>query len=142
MIILSLLLTAGRCDPPEGWDAGGPIEMYLHGMWKLIKVVTPTDTLIGSQIGYNEILNNTYKDGIGYDSTFRNDTVFAVHIRLKNPLPVSKTKDMTILMYYRGGLQRFHKIIRTNYITTLETSDYLKEVGTDADSVKYIYGRF
>jgi hypothetical protein len=142
MILVSMLLAAGQCNPPEGWDPRGPMKPYLSGMWKLIKVITPTDTLTGSQISYKEVLSYTGEHGMGYDSTFRNDALFAVHLRLDNPVPVLNDDDMTILMYYQGGLQRFHKINRTDYVTTLEASGYLKEVGSDADSVKYIYSRF
>jgi hypothetical protein len=142
IIFLSLLLTAAQCNHPEGWYLSGPMQPYLNGKWKLEQVITPTDTLTGSQIGYKEVLSYTHKYEMGYDSIFRNDKLFAVHIRRKKMDPVLNNDDMNVLIYYEGGLQRFNKIILTDYVTTLETSDYLKEVGSEADSVKYIYGRF
>lgn len=55
--------------------------------------------------------------------------------------PVLNNDSLNVLIYYEGGLQRFQKVIIKGYVTKLEASDYLKEVGSDADSVKYIYGR-
>jgi hypothetical protein len=142
IILVSLSLMAGRCEPPDGWFYSGPMRPYLTGKWRLQQVVTPTDTLIGSQIGYNEVLSYTHDSKIGLDSIFRNDTLFAVHVRLQHMNPVLNNDSMNVLIYYEGGLQRFQKVILNDYMTKLEASDYLKKVGSDADSVKYIYGRF
>ena len=142
IILISLVLTAGQCNPPDGWDLSGPMQPYLNGKWKLEQVITPMDTLTGSQIGYKEVLSYTHKYEIGYDSVFRNDKLFAVHIRRKKMEPVLNNDEMNVLIYYEGGLQRFQKVVLSDYVAKLETSDYLKEVGSGADSVRYIYGRF
>ncbi|MCF2518964.1 hypothetical protein [Dyadobacter sp. CY351] len=137
LICLSLL--AGRCQRDDGLTAGGPITMFLLGTWKLDKIVTPTKTLVGSQMGFTEKLLIVYNDG-HFESTFRNDTLTGTEVWRINPAPIAKTKDMTVSITYRYGLKRLYKIIKqTGQPTLLEASAYLPELGGDADTVKFFY---
>ena len=123
--------------PPEGYDASGPITQYLHGRWKLEKVVTPSGTKTGSQIGYIEIIE-TGNDGEGnYDKVFRNDSLIATYEWLRRP--IANSSDMTVQVSYVGWVTRYFKIRRGPDRTTLETSGYVSEIGSAEDSIRYHY---
>jgi hypothetical protein len=136
----SIFMSAGACEPDEGWTAGGPIDMYLLGTWKLEKVVTPNRTIWDSQIGYSEILKIQNKDGFEIDETFKNDSLVATRFWRREPAPIRKTKDMTVLVTYRYDLKRLYKMHRkVSEPTILEASAYLPELGGAADTVKFFY---
>lgn len=137
--VICLLLIAGRCQRDDGWAPGGPITMYLLGTWELEKVVTPTKTLVGSQIGFSEKLIIKYSED-HIENTFRNDTLIGTEVWRINPAPIAKTKDMTVSVTYRYGLKRLYKMHRTvSQPTIIEASAYLPELGGEADTVKYFY---
>ncbi|MCE7072066.1 hypothetical protein LZG74_17245 [Dyadobacter sp. CY327] len=139
VILASLILLAGRCGRHDGWTAGGPITMFLLGTWQLEKIVTPSRTLLGSQIGFSEKLVIISNDG-HIENTFRDDTLTGTEVWRINPAPIAKTKDMTVSISYRYGLKRFYKLHRTtSQPTILEASAYLPELGAAADTVKYFY---
>ncbi|KQS28083.1 hypothetical protein [Dyadobacter sp. Leaf189] len=128
------------CDRDDGWDAGVPFESRLFVNWKLEKVVMPTRVLSGTQIGFTEIMNITNKDGYNIEEIFRNDTLFTTYFWRRDPPPIAKTKQQTVLITYRYGLKRFYKLYSTvGQPSTLEATDYLPELGGDADTVKFYY---
>jgi hypothetical protein len=137
--VICLLLISGRCQRDDGWTPGGPLTMFLLGTWELEKVVTPTKTLTGNQIGFSERLVIKYSED-HIENTFRNDTLIGTEVWRINPSPIAKTKDMTVLVTYRYGLKRFYKLHETvSQPTILEASAYLPELGGEADTVKYFY---
>ncbi|MCE7063718.1 hypothetical protein [Dyadobacter sp. CY326] len=140
LVVVSLLLLAGRCEESEGWKYGIPITSQLTGTWMLEKVVTPRRTVWDKQIGYSEVLEINYKDGYHVEETFKNDTIVDTQYWGFHPGPVAKTKGMTVLVTYRYGLKRFYKMHQTvSQPTILEASAYLPELGGAADTVKFFY---
>ncbi|WP_157488160.1 hypothetical protein [Dyadobacter crusticola] len=140
VLVTLTLLSIGACEPDEGWTPGGPFEVRLFGDWKLEKVVTPTRVLSGTQIGYTETMNITNKGGYDIEEVFRDDTLFNTYYWRRNPAPVAKTKQQTVLVTYRYDLKRFYKIYSTvGQPATLEATDYLPELGGARDSVKFFY---
>ncbi|MCF0060058.1 hypothetical protein MUK70_12480 [Dyadobacter chenwenxiniae] len=111
------------------------------GTWNLEKVVTPTGSFSGTQIGYKEILVSGHEVDDEVERVYRNDTLFAKHIWTRVPGTTAKTKDMTVMVTYRGsGLKRFYKIRRAlGEPTVLEASAYLPELGGAADTLKFFY---
>ncbi|GHB71269.1 hypothetical protein [Persicitalea jodogahamensis] len=126
--------------PPEGYDAGGPITQYLHGRWKLEKVVTPSGTKTGFQIGYIEIIETGNNGEGNYDKVFRNDSLIATYEWLRTPYSAS-TSNMTVTLSYVGWVTRHIRIRRGPDRTTLETTGYVSEIGSAEDSVRYHYVR-
>ena len=128
------------CEPREGWRAGIPISSNLLGTYKLEKIVTPTLTILDKQIGYSEVLKIRNQDGFDIDETYKNDTLIVTQYWLRNPPPVAKTKDLTVLVSYRYNLKRFYKMHEAvSQPTILEASAYLPELGGAADTVKFYY---
>jgi hypothetical protein len=142
LVILCWLLLISCNKPTPGFDNNGPISQYLMGNWQLEKVVLPSKTRAGTQIGYTEVLV-TGNDGDGnFDKVFRNDTLIDTHFWSKDPWPVADAAKMTVLVTYRGGLKRSFKIYRElGKDDALEASSYLPQTGSALDSVKYYYKR-
>jgi hypothetical protein len=139
LVILTLILPFSCKRGNDGFDAGGPIARYLHGRWQLEKVVTPSGTKTGAQIGYSEIIetgNNQVED---YDKIFRNGSLITTYVWSRSPAPIAQASDMTVTVTYDNGVKRFFKIKQEPGKTTLETSGYLSQIGTAQDSVRYHY---
>ncbi|HEV7348468.1 hypothetical protein [Telluribacter sp.] len=140
LAFLSLLLCLG-CEKDSLMDAGGPISRYLRGHWELEKIVTPTRTLTGSQIGYREIVE-TGNDGTkDYDKVYRNDTLIATYDWTRVPGPTGSAAKMEITINYWPDIKRFHKIMMEPGLVRLETSGYVPEIGGAQDTVRYFYRR-
>lgn len=141
LLAIVSMLVAISCDRDDGWFGGVPIEVNLIGTWTLEKLVTPTRSLSGAQIGYEEILKSGHETDDDVERVYRNDMLVAKHIWTRVPGTVAKTKTMTVLVTYRGsGLKRLYKIKKqTGQPTVLEASAYLPELGGAADTVKYFY---
>lgn len=139
--LLCFILLGASCNRDNGMIGGVPIEVDLMGTWNLEKVVTPTGSFSGAQIGYKEILVSGHEVDDEVERIYRNDTLFSKHIWTRVPGTTAKAKDMTVLVTYRGGsLKRFYKIRRKlGEPTTLEASAYLPELGGAADTVKSFY---
>jgi len=139
--LLCFFLFGASCERDNGMIAGVPIAVDLIGTWNLEKVVTPTLSLSGAQIGYKEVLKSGHEIDDEVERVYRNDTLFAKHIWTRVPGTVSKTKTMTVQVTYRGtGLKRLYKIKnQTGQPTILEASAYLPELGGAADTVKFFY---
>ena len=134
-----LLLGCGGCFRDNGFDAGGPITRHMMGRWQLEKVVAPSGTKVGAQIGYTEILENE-NDGDGdYIKIYRNDSLVSFHSERRNPPPIAKARDMTAIITYDTGLKRYFKIRQDPTRSTLETSAFVSEIGSAQDSVRYHY---
>ncbi|MCF2487896.1 hypothetical protein [Dyadobacter sp. CY347] len=140
VVIIVVFLFTGGCDRKDDLFAAGPLSAHLVGTWILDKIVTPTRTLTGAQMGYSEkMVHRNEADG-DVERIIRDDTLYARHICARNPAPISSKKHKTVLMSYRGGLNRFYKITKqSGKQDTLEASDYLPEIGGAADTVKYFY---
>lgn len=139
LISLAIPFFAG-CERQKGFDAAGPIASYLAGKWKLEKIVSPTQTKAGNQIGYSETLESGNDQEDDYDRIFRDGKLDTTYIWSRNPGTDSDAKKMTVLVNYEGGIKRFYKIYRElGKATTIEASAYLSEVGGTADTVKYYY---
>lgn len=141
-LILFCYLSLTSCNKPSpGFDAGGPITRYLMGKWILEKVVSPSGTKTGDQIGYTEILLCRGEENVGdADKVFRNDTLVVNKIWSRDPWPVADAKKMTVIVTYTDGMKRFYKIYQElGKNPVLEASGYLPEIGTAQDSVKYYY---
>jgi hypothetical protein len=137
LLLLALCLGCKKTD--DGFDASGPITQYLIGRWQLEKVVTPTSTKTGAQIGYTEVLEHGNDNVENYDKVFHNESLVASYTWLRSPTAVAKARDMTVLVYYWGGSQRYFKIRRDPVKTTLEATAYVEAVGSVQDSVRYFY---
>ena len=139
--LLCAFLLGASCERDNGMIAGVPIEVDLMGTWNLEKIITPTGSYSGSQIGFKEVLVSGHEVDDEVERVYRNDTLFAKHIWTRVPGTTSKAKDMTVMVTYRGsGLKRFFKIRRKlGEPTTLEASAYLPELGGAADTVKFFY---
>jgi hypothetical protein len=135
------VLVASACEKDNGtMDAGGPITRYIHGNWQLVKLVTPSQTKVGTQIGYLETMvsgNDQVKD---YDHIFHDGQLVASYTWSRGA-PVVNASEMTVIMSYDEGVKRFFKIRQEPGQTTLEASGYLTELGTPQDSVKYFYSQ-
>ncbi|GGH42587.1 hypothetical protein GCM10007423_39310 [Dyadobacter endophyticus] len=137
LLVIPLFIS---CERQKGFDAAGPISSYLSGKWQLEKIVSPTQTKIGEQIGYAEILESGNDQEDDYDRIFKDGKLDTTYIWSRNPGTDSDAKKMTVLVNYEGGIKRFYKIYRQlGKPTTLEASSYLSEVGGAADTVKYYY---
>jgi hypothetical protein len=135
-----IFLSSGACKRNEGWIAGGPVDALLVGTWKLERIVTPTHTVWDKQIGYSEVLKIRNRDGFDIEETYKNDSLVATYYKQRNPVPIAKAKDMTVLITYRYDLKRFYKMHRTvSQPTILEASAYLPELGGANDTVKFFY---
>ncbi|MCF2487897.1 hypothetical protein [Dyadobacter sp. CY347] len=142
MISILTILTANGCKRGDDLFAGGPLSTHLNGTWNLEKILTPTRTLTGSQIGYNEKLVQVHEGDDDVDKVYRNDTLYAKHIWARTPGVITNDKKKTVLMSYRAGLKRFFKIAKqSGKPSTLTASDYLKEVGTAGDTVTFFYSQ-
>ncbi|SEI70030.1 hypothetical protein SAMN04487995_1774 [Dyadobacter koreensis] len=142
-LIILFWLLLGSCNKPSpGFDTGGPITQYLLGSWKLDKVVSPSKTKIGNQIGYTNTFESSNEGNGNFDRVYRNDTLIDTYFWSRDPWPIADATKMTVLVTYRGGLKRFFKIYRElGKDDVLETSAYLSEIGSAQDSVKYYYSR-
>ncbi|CAG5068227.1 hypothetical protein DYBT9623_00956 [Dyadobacter sp. CECT 9623] len=119
-----------------------PVSSLVSGTWILEKVVTPTKVLTGSQIGYSEKLVVSSVNGYVADQIYRDDTLFATNFRAGNIKPTQSAKLKTVLMHYRDGRKRFFKVtIVLREPTILQASQYLHELGGQADSIKYYYSQ-
>ena len=142
LISLCWLLLAGCSKPTRGFDASGPITQYLMGSWKLDMVVSPSETKIRNQIGYDITFESSNEGDGNFDKVYRNDTLINTYFWSRDPWPVADAAKMTVLVTYRGGLKRFFKIYQDpGKDEVLETSGYLSEIGSAEDSVKYYYSR-
>ncbi|SKB44874.1 hypothetical protein [Dyadobacter psychrophilus] len=140
VVIVFVVAFTGSCDRKDDLFAVGPLAIHLGGTWILEKIVTPTRTLTGAQIGYREKRVDQHEGDDDVERIYRNDTLFAKYIWARNPAPISNKKNKTVLMSYRGGLKRFFKITKqSGKPSILEASDYLPEIGTARDSVKFFY---
>jgi hypothetical protein len=139
MLILFTQLSCKR--EHEGFDAGGPITRHLLGRWQLEKVVGPSGTRIGAQIGYSEIVEIGNDQVDDYEKTFKDGSLTVTHTRVRSPAPVANAKDMTMTMFYFGGQKRFYKVRQDPSKTTLEASAYLNEISSVQDSIRYHYYR-
>jgi hypothetical protein len=139
LLVLTLCLSCKRTD--DGFDAGGPISRYLLGRWQLEKVITPSGTKTGPQIGYAEIYEHGNDNVDNYDKVFRDGSLVATYTWLRPPATVSKAQDMTVIVSYWGsaGAKRYFKIRRDPVKTTLEATAYVTELGSAQDSVRYFY---
>lgn len=139
VIVFVFLFNCG-CDRTDDLFAVGPLSAHLVGTWILDRIVTPTRTLTGAQMGLSEKMVHQNEDGDDVERIIRNDTLYAKHICARNPAPISSDKHKTVLMSYRGGLKRFYKITKqSGKPDRLEASDYLPAIGTAADTVKFFY---
>lgn len=139
-LIFVAFVLASCIGPQEGFDASGPISQYLMGRWQLKKVVTPSGTKMGSQIGYTEIIESGNDGNGNYDKVFRNDSLIATYEWLRNPYSASTSK-MTVTVSYDNWTTRYFKIRRGPDRVTLETSGYVSKIGSAEDSVRYHYVR-
>ncbi|GAB3908916.1 hypothetical protein GCM10028803_45530 [Larkinella knui] len=138
-IVLSFLLPSGCKRENEGFDPGGPITRYLQGRWQLEKIVAPSGTKTGSQIGYTEIIESGNNQVEDYDKIFRNGSLINTYVWSRSAAPILNASDMTVTLTYDNGVKRFFKIKQQPGKTTLETSGYLSQIGAAQDSVKYHY---
>ena len=120
-------------------DAGGPITRYLGGKWKLDKIVTLSQTKTGSQIGYTQIINVDNDKVNDFEQVYRDSLLISTHIWSRNPWPEASASAMTVLVTYDDGLKRFFRIHQGLSTITLETSDYLPQIGSAQDTVKFFY---
>jgi len=142
VISVILLLITGSCKHHDDIFAGKPLSTYLGGKWILEKIVTPTRTLTGEQIGFAEIREVQHELDGTVDRIFRNDTLYAQYFWATNPGTITNDKKKTVLMSYRGGLKRFFKLSKQDgKPMAMEASDYLPEIGTARDSVKFFYSQ-
>jgi hypothetical protein len=140
LLLTSPFLIVSSCKHGDDLFAGPPLSTHLTGTWILAQIVTPTHKLLGAQIGYAEVIESHHEVDEEVERVYRNDTLFAKHIWARNPGPISNDKDKTVLMSYRGGLKRFFKISKkSGQADMVEASDYLPEIGTASDTVKFVY---
>jgi hypothetical protein len=136
------LLLLGCKKENEGFDAGGPITRYLTGRWQLEKVVSPSGTKTGSQIGYEEIFQHGNDNVENYDKVFRNGSLASTYTWLRSPSPVSNAQDMTmIISYWEGSKKQYFKIRQDATKSALEASGYIDQIGSSQDTVRYHYVR-
>ena len=139
-VIFFVFILTGGCERKDDLFAGGPLSTHLGGTWILDKIVTPTRTLTGAQIGFAETMVSKNEADGDVERIIRNDTPYAKHIWARNPAPISSDKHKIVLMSYRGGLKRFYKITKQSGMPDkLEASDYLPEIGSNADTVTFFY---
>ncbi|MBD2705749.1 hypothetical protein IC229_34405 [Spirosoma sp. BT702] len=135
---LFLLLVATGCKKNIGFDAGGPITQYLIGKWSLEKVVSPTGTKLGSQIGYTEVVEIGNQNG-NYDKVFRNDTLLFTDRWLNTPAPEANAKTMTITVFYFSHGKRLFKHTGAGEHRMIEASAYLPMNNAQPDTIRYFY---
>jgi hypothetical protein len=80
LITLTFLLPLSCKKQNESFDAGGPVTRYLHGRWQLEKIVAPSGTKSGPQIGYTEIIESSNNQVEDYDKVFRNGSLITTYI--------------------------------------------------------------
>lgn len=119
-------------------DASGPIALRVHGSWKLEKIITPSQTKTGAQIGYEETIQSGNDQVQDYDRVFRDGKLLTTYIWSREA-PIVNASDMTVTITYNEGVKRFFKIREDATRRTLEASGYLPELGTAQDSIKYFY---
>lgn len=119
-------------------DAEGPITRYVHGNWKLVKIVTASQVKSDTQIGYTETILSGNDQVQDYDRVFRDGKLIASYTWSRTA-PIVNESDMTVIISYNEGVKRFFKIRQEPGQTMLETSDYLPELGTARDSIRYFY---
>lgn len=139
MLVLSIQFGCKR--EHEGFDGGGPITRHLIGRWQLEKVITPSGTRTGAQIGYSEVVEIGNDQVDDYEKTFKDESLTTTYTRVRSPAPVANSKDMTMTIFYFGGQERFYKIREDPNKTTLEASAYLTKIGGTQDSIRYHYYR-
>lgn len=138
-IMIPLTISCKKENP--GFDPGGPVTGYLMGSWQLEKVVSPSGTKTGTQIKYSEIVEIGNDNVEDFEKTFRNGSLVVTYTRLRTPPPISNAKDLTMTIFYFGGKKRYYKVRQDPSKTTLEASDYLTEIGSPQDTVRYFYSR-
>lgn len=138
-IVVVLPLMIGCKREHEGFDGGGPITRYLIGRWQLEKVVTPSSTRTGAQIGYSETFESGNDQVDDYDKIFRNESLVSTYTWIRSPAPVSNAKDLSMIVSYQGGAKRYFKVRQDPVKTTLEASGYVSQIGSTEDSVRYYY---
>ncbi|MGM9508977.1 hypothetical protein ACS5NO_14675 [Larkinella sp. GY13] len=138
-LLLLLLWLPSGCKKDNGFDAEGPISQYLFGRWELERVVSPSGTKVGSQIGYSEVVEIGNDGSDNYDKLFRNDSLLFTDTWLRSPAPVARSKNMTITVFYFYNRKRFFKLSGKGENRTMEASAYLPVVDTKPDTVKYFY---
>ncbi|GAB3893290.1 hypothetical protein GCM10028803_07260 [Larkinella knui] len=137
--LLPLLFLAIGCKKDNGFDAGGPVTSYLLGKWQLEKIVSPSGTKVGPQIGYSEMVE-IGNDGSGdYEKLFRNGSLLFTDSWLRSPAPVASSKNLTITVFYFNHGKRFFKLTGKGDTRTMEASDYIPEAGARPDTVRYFY---
>jgi hypothetical protein len=141
LIVIVLPLVIGCKREHEGFDGGGPITRHLMGRWQLEKVVAPSGTRTGAQIGYSEIVEIGNDQVDDYEKTFKDGSPSATYTRVRSPAPIANAKDMTMTIFYFGGQKRFYKVREDPSKTTLEASAYLTQIGSAQDSIRYHYYR-
>lgn len=141
LILLVTMLLGCFQDLREGFDAGGPITRHTIGRWKLVKVVAPSGTRSGTQIGFDEVLECGNDQEQDYDRVYRNDSLIATYNWLRSPAPIADAQKMTMIISYRSGVKRFFKIWEEPDKTRLEASAYLTQIGSAQDTVRYHYER-
>lgn len=141
LLVIPSAISLICCEPKKDFIYGRPGEGMLRGTWILEKVVTPSKTMVGMQIGF-ETLKFENINGSKTDQTYRNDLLVESHIWAKTPGPVVDGPEKTIIRSYSDGLKRFHKItVDVGKPTILEVSQYLKEFGSAADTITYYYSQ-
>ncbi|CAG5068226.1 hypothetical protein DYBT9623_00955 [Dyadobacter sp. CECT 9623] len=84
-----------------------------------------------------EIDNREQQD---IDYTFQDDSLVNTQNWSADTQPVIDEALNTILVTYRSDLKRFYKLhVRVGLPHKLEATDYVKEIGSAADSVKFYY---
>ncbi|KAA0991860.1 hypothetical protein [Dyadobacter aurulentus] len=122
------------CD--DGWGPGGPTQARLHGQWQLDS--SKTNGKLDSKP--YEILDIHIKDKQHIENTFQGDSLVNVQYWSINAGPIIDDSHSTILVNYRSGLKRFYKLrFHVGNPGNLEATDYVDEVGSAMDTVKYYY---
>ena len=86
------------------------------------------------------MLDIYWDKGYHMDQTYRNDSLVNTQYWTINPRPVVQDADNSILITYRNGLKRFYKLrFHVGSPSNLEATDYVDEVGSAMDTVKYYY---
>ena len=141
LFVIVFALAIESCKPREDFIYGAPGEGMLNGTWILERIVTPSKTVVVGKSG-SETLKFESVNGFKTDNIYHEDSLAESHTWTKTPWPVVKGSDKTIIVSYRDGSKRFHRIIVVvGEPTILEATQYVKELGSVADSIKYYYSQ-
>lgn len=143
ILIFGFLLPISWSCEDNGFTSSGPISIYLGGKWKLTKIISPKSVRIDTQIGYTEILEIGNDNSNDFEKIYINDKLLQNYVWDRSRNSDMNAKNMTVLMRYSNGTERFYKILDSNDAgkISLEASAYLKQVGSVQDTVKYYYSK-